>query len=34
MEIFIDADGCPFVDITLKIAQENNIPVYYDTAHN
>ncbi|MGN0595201.1 MAG: hypothetical protein ACI4I6_08575 [Hominimerdicola sp.] len=29
MEIFIDADGSPIVDITLKIAEKNNIPVYY-----
>lgn len=35
MEIFIDADGCPVVDITLKTAEKNNIPVTIicDTAH-
>ena len=25
MEIFIDGDGCPVVDLTIKIAQKNSI---------
>lgn len=35
MRIFIDADGCPVVDITIKMAQRNNIPVTIvcDTCH-
>ncbi|WP_195542910.1 YaiI/YqxD family protein [Massiliimalia timonensis] len=35
MTIFIDADGCPVVDLTLKIARELGIPVLLicDTSH-
>lgn len=35
MEIFIDADGCPVVDITICIALKNNLKVTIicDTAH-
>ena len=35
MVIYIDADGCPVVDITVNIASEYNIPsvVVADTAH-
>ncbi len=35
MQIFIDADGCPVVDITVKIAVENNIKctIICDTSH-
>lgn len=35
MQIFIDADGCPVVDITIKIAVENNIEctIICDTSH-
>lgn len=35
MEIYIDSDGCPVVDLTIKIAQENKIPctIITDTAH-
>ena len=35
MTIFIDADGCPVVDLTLKIARELEIPVLLicDTSH-
>jgi len=35
MKILIDADGCPVVKITAKIAKENNIPctVICDTSH-
>lgn len=35
MEIYIDGDGCPVVDMTIKIAQENKIPctIITDTAH-
>ena len=36
MHIFIDADGCPVVDITLCIAAKHGIPVTIvcDTAHD
>lgn len=27
MEIFVDADGCPVVDIAINIAKELNIPI-------
>ena len=35
MDIYIDGDGCPVVDLTIKIAQENKIPctIITDTAH-
>ena len=35
MTVFIDADGCPVVDITIKIAIENNIEciIICDTSH-
>lgn len=35
MKIFIDADGCPVVDNTIKIAKKNNIEVTLicDTSH-
>lgn len=35
MRILIDADGCPVVDIAVKIAKENNIEclILCDTAH-
>ena len=35
MKIFIDADGCPVVDITVKIAKAKSIGCYIicDTAH-
>lgn len=35
MEIYIDGDGCPVVDLTIKIAQENKIPctIITDTSH-
>ncbi|MBQ2939755.1 MAG: YaiI/YqxD family protein [Clostridia bacterium] len=35
MQIFIDADGCPVVDITIRIAARFGIPctVLCDTAH-
>lgn len=35
MQILIDADGCPVVDITVKIAKQSNIKCYIicDTAH-
>ena len=35
VQIFIDADGCPVVDITIRIATEFHIPctVLCDTAH-
>lgn len=35
MTVFIDADGCPVVDLTLKIARELEIPVLLicDTSH-
>lgn len=35
LEIFIDADGCPVVDITVKISAENGIKstIICDTAH-
>ncbi len=36
MKIFIDADGCPVVDITIAIADKYKLPVTIvcDTAHN
>ena len=36
MKIFIDADGCPVTDITVKIARSRNIPctIICDTAHS
>lgn len=35
MQILIDADGCPVVDITIKIAKQNQIKcvIICDTAH-
>ncbi|NLB80773.1 MAG: YaiI/YqxD family protein [Clostridiaceae bacterium] len=35
MKILIDADGCPVVDITVKIAKEHNIDciILCDTSH-
>jgi len=35
MKILIDADGCPVVDITVRIAKEHNIDCFIlcDTAH-
>lgn len=35
MRIFIDADGCPVVDLTVKIAVENDIEctIICDTSH-
>lgn len=36
MKILIDGDGCPVIDITIKIAKENNLEcvLITDTAHN
>jgi uncharacterized protein YaiI (UPF0178 family) len=35
MKIYVDADGCPVVRLTIKIASEYNIPIVVvaDTAH-
>ena len=35
MTILIDADGCPVVDLTLRVAKQNNVPVVImcDTSH-
>lgn len=35
MRIFIDADGCPVVDLTVKLARQRRIPclILCDTAH-
>jgi len=35
MKIIIDADGCPVIDLTIKVAKKFNIPVLLmcDTAH-
>jgi len=35
MKVLIDADGCPVVDITVRIAKEHNIDCYIlcDTSH-
>lgn len=35
MKILIDADGCPVVDITIKIGKDYNIPIIVmcDTSH-
>lgn len=35
MKILIDADGCPVVDITVRVAKENNIKciILCDTSH-
>lgn len=35
MKIYIDGDGCPVVDITIKVAKEFNIPctIITDTSH-
>lgn len=35
MKILIDADGCPVVDIALRLAQEHNIKavIFCDTSH-
>ena len=35
MEIFIDADGCPVTDITLRLAKQYHIPctILCDTSH-
>ena len=35
MNILIDADGCPVVDLTLQIAKQFDVPVIIlcDTAH-
>jgi len=36
MQILIDADGCPVVDITIKTAKKYNVPVVIlcDTSHS
>lgn len=36
MKIYIDGDGCPVIDITIKIAKENNVEsiLLSDTAHS
>ena len=36
MKLFIDADGCPVVDLAVRIARKLNIPcaIVCDTAHN
>lgn len=36
MKIFIDADGCPVVDITVRIARDNGVgcTIICDTAHS
>ena len=35
MKIFIDGDGCPVIDITIKVAEENNVGcvLITDTSH-
>jgi len=35
LKIFIDGDGCPVIDITIKVAKENNIEciLITDTSH-
>lgn len=35
MKVFIDADGCPVVDITVRLAKKYSLPCYIicDTAH-
>ena len=35
MKIFIDADGCPVVDITIRLANQANVPciIICDTSH-
>ena len=35
MKVWIDADGCPVVDITIALAQQHSVPValVFDTAH-
>lgn len=35
MQVYIDADGCPVVDITIAICKERNVPVTIvcDTSH-
>jgi len=35
MTLFIDADGCPVVDIAIKVAKEHNVPcvLICDTSH-
>lgn len=35
MTIFIDADGCPVIDITVRIAKQANVPsvIVCDTSH-
>lgn len=35
MKILIDADGCPVVEITIRVCKENNLPclLLCDTAH-
>lgn len=35
MKIFIDADGCPVVDITVRTAKKHSLPCYIicDTSH-
>lgn len=35
MKILIDGDGCPVIDITIKVAKENNIEciILTDTSH-
>ena len=35
MKIFIDGDGCPVIDITIKVAEENNVEciLITDTSH-
>jgi len=34
--ILVDADGCPVVDLTIKLAQQYKLPItlFCDTAHN
>lgn len=36
MKIYIDADGCPVTDITIRLANQYNIPcvIICDTAHS
>ena len=35
MEIYIDADGCPVTDLTIRLAKQYGVPctVFCDTAH-
>ena len=34
MQIFVDADACPVVDIVESIAEKYNIPILYDFENN